>query len=210
MCVPEVKKDNKTAQNAASLQLNSIRKSLPDHVFEKSLLKSVGHLIFDAFMWLGSLSVLYALINSNLWAQMPFWLQAVASLVYWNIAGFFMWCLFVVGHDCGHGTFSEYEWVNDIFGHIVHGSIMVPFWPWQLSHRRHHMYHNHETKDYSHAWYTPERMARSDEGMAQFFDKHPSLMATFPCFGWFVYLASLPDGCHFFPFASQVKLCCIC
>ena len=61
-------------------------------------------------------------------------------------------CIFVVGHDCGHGNFSESETLNDIIGHITHGSIMVPYYPWQLSHRRHHMYHNHIDKDYSHPW----------------------------------------------------------
>ena len=61
-------------------------------------------------------------------------------------------CIFVVGHDCGHGNFSESETLNDIIGHITHGSILVPYYPWQLSHRRHHMYHNHIDKDYSHPW----------------------------------------------------------
>ena len=61
-------------------------------------------------------------------------------------------CIFVVGHDCGHGNFSESETLNDIIGHITHGSILVPYYPWQLSHRRHHMYHNHIDKDYSPPW----------------------------------------------------------
>lgn len=45
-------------------------------------------------------------------------------------AGFFQWGVFVVGHDCGHGSFSEYKEVNFFCGLILHGSILVPFTPW--------------------------------------------------------------------------------
>lgn len=108
--------------------------------------------------------------------------------------------------DCicsGHGTFSEYEWVNDIVGHITHGAILVPFYPWQMTHRRHHMYHNHVTKDYSHPWYTAEREGQGDEGLYRFFRENNDLMATFPLFGWTAYLLGSPDGSHFIPFPSQ-------
>lgn len=62
--------------------------------------------------------------------------------------------LFIVGHDCGHGTFSEYQWVNDIFGHLSHAPLMAPFWPWQKSHRQHHQYTSHLEKDRGHPWLT--------------------------------------------------------
>jgi fatty acid desaturase len=45
---------------------------------------------------------------------------------------------------------GRYEWLNDTLGHVTHGSILVPYWPWRLSHKRHHMHHNHVDKDYSH------------------------------------------------------------
>ena len=63
---------------------------------------------------------------------MPFWQQTIASLVFWNIAGFFMWCIFITGHDCGHSTFSDSDILNDVIGHLTHGSILVPFYPWHV------------------------------------------------------------------------------
>ena len=86
--------------------------------------------------------------------------------------GMFMSSLFCVGHDAGHGTFSEYKWVNDIFGHLAHAPIMAPFWPWQKSHRLHHTYTSHLEKDKGHPWVTEEdHMSRG--WLVQNFAKFP-------------------------------------
>ena len=55
-----------------------------------------------------------------------------------NRPGTMFWAIFVLGHDCGHGSFSAYSWVNDIVGTILHSFILVPFYSWKLSHRAHH------------------------------------------------------------------------
>jgi len=193
---------NSTTKEKA-LQIMNIRNSLPKEVFVKDLSKSMYYMIFDYAMWFGSVAWMYSLVHSEQWAGLPEYAKIAAYVAFVNVAGFFMWCLFVVGHDCGHGTFSEYEWLNDILGHIMHGSIMVPFYPWQLSHRRHHLYHNHEQKDYSHPWYTPEKMAQDDMWVYRLISKVPLFRALMPIYGWFYYLLWAPDGSHFFPFASQ-------
>jgi omega-3 fatty acid desaturase (delta-15 desaturase) len=65
------------------------------------------------------------------------------------------------------------------------------------------MYHNHEDKDYSHPWYTPERLARPDEGTARMMHNNSFIRVLFPFYGWHIYLYGLPDGSHYFPFTSQ-------
>eukprot|EP01032_Pedospumella_encystans_P038710 gene38710-43873_t len=177
-----------------TLNLASIRKAIPEEAFVKSAAKSFQYMFRDYACWIASTYALYSLSNSSAWASMPFWQKAVASLVFWNISGFFMWCMFVVGHDCGHTTFSDNQTLNDIVGLFTHGSILVPFHPWQLSHRRHHMYHNHETKDYSHPWYTPERLARPEEGKGRMMHEHTWMRVMFPYIGWPLYLYGMPDG----------------
>lgn len=109
-------------------------------------------MLFDYAVWFGATYAIYYTSQNGTFQALPQYQQYLATFAFWNIAGFFMWCIFVVGHDCGHGTFSDSELLNDIVGHFTHGSILVPFYPWQLSHRRHHMYHNHIEKDYSHPW----------------------------------------------------------
>lgn len=118
-----------------SLQLNDLRGCIPAEAFEKSLLRSVWFMLFDYSMWFGAVYGMVHFTASSMWTTLPLWQKAIATLVFWNIAGFFMWGIFVVGHDCGHGTFSNFEMVNDILGHVMHGSICVPFYPWQVSSR---------------------------------------------------------------------------
>ena len=115
-----------------ALNLASIRKSIPEEAFKKSAFISAQYMIRDYICWIGSGSVIYYLCQTGIWETMPFWQQALATLVFWNVAGFFMWCVFMVGHDCGHTNFSNSELVNDIAGLICHGSVLAPYHPWQV------------------------------------------------------------------------------
>lgn len=114
------------------ITLDALRDCIPKEVFKKDLAKSLYYMAFDYAVWIGTFYAMHTFTHSLYWETLPFWAKAVASLIYWNIAGFYMWCLFVVGHDCGHGTFSNNRTLNDILGHFIHGSISVPFYPWQV------------------------------------------------------------------------------
>jgi omega-3 fatty acid desaturase (delta-15 desaturase) len=203
MCLGDSKQSIISSEKAAQLlNLDKLRKAIPPEAFEKNVFKSLAYMFFDYFMWGASLYAILKCTEPGIWDSMPFWQQALASLAYWNISGFFMWCIFVVGHDCGHGTFSNSEIFNDIIGHFTHGSILVPYWPWQLSHRRHHMFHNHIDKDYSHPWYTPDKLEKPDEHLARMMEKYPFIRFFFPFVGWPLYLYGMPDGSHWIPFRN--------
>ena len=61
------------------------------------------------------------------------------------------WALFVVGHDCGHQSFSSKKWLNDFVGHLAHTPILVPYHGWRISHRTHHK--NTGNIDTDESWY---------------------------------------------------------
>ena len=65
------------------------------------------------------------------------------------------WALFVVGHDCGHQSFSNNKRLNNLVGNIVHASILVPYHGWRVSHRKHHANHGHVENDES--WYPTKK-----------------------------------------------------
>uniref|UniRef100_A0A0A9GBV4 Omega-3 fatty acid desaturase n=1 Tax=Arundo donax TaxID=35708 RepID=A0A0A9GBV4_ARUDO len=59
------------------------------------------------------------------------------------------WALFVLGHDCGHGSFSDSGLLNSVVGHLLHSFILVPYNGWRISHRTHHQNHGHIERDES-------------------------------------------------------------
>ncbi len=69
--------------------------------------------------------------------------------LYWFAQGTMFWALFVVGHDCGHQSFSNNRTLNDLVGNITHSSILVPYHGWRISHRTHHGNHGHVENDES-------------------------------------------------------------
>lgn len=46
--------------------------------------------------------------------------------------------LFVIGHDCGHRSFSRRRWVNDLVGHVCMVPLLTGFHNWRLAHNHHH------------------------------------------------------------------------
>jgi len=130
--------------------LEAVKKAIPPHLWEKNLNKSIWYLVKDAVIVFGLAAAAVAINNPLAW------------LFYYFAQGTMMWALFVVGHDAGHGSFSNSTKLNNIFGHIAHGSILVPFHGWRISHRTHHGNHGHIDNDES--WY-PVSESYYKEGM---------------------------------------------
>jgi omega-3 fatty acid desaturase (delta-15 desaturase) len=84
----------------SSQRLAALRKAIPSTLFQSSLLRSISFVLRDVLI----IAALYAAIL----ALQPFpvlWL--VAYPVFVLAAGTMFWALFVLGHDCGHGSFSR-------------------------------------------------------------------------------------------------------
>jgi len=119
--------------------LKELKAAIPPHCYQPSTWKSLCYFIGDVAI----ISGLYAIAHTvDSWFLWP---------VFWLLAGTMFWALFVVGHDCGHGSFSRYKWLNNLIGHLCHTPILVPFHGWRISHRTHHQ--NTGNIDTDESWY---------------------------------------------------------
>lgn len=91
----------------APLTLQDIRKTIPQECFVKDTARSLWYLARDLAV-LGTAPFVYPYVAASA--------NPLLYLAYWNVYGFFMWALFVVGHDCGHTTFSPNKLLNDVCG----------------------------------------------------------------------------------------------
>ncbi len=176
-----------------SITILNIKKHIPKHCFESNLLLSLLYMIIDISI-LSTAFISYEYIKNN-YSLIGLFLY----FIYWNVYGLFAWCLFVIGHDCGHGSFSIYPIINSICGHICHSVLMVPFYPWARSHYFHHRYHNHKEKDKSHPWVTKEEFENLILPMKYIL---PSLFGPFVAFWVYLIVGTKKDGSHFIWFGK--------
>ena len=101
------------------LNIREIKKHIPQHCFTKQPVTGILYMVRDIGIW--CLALLFLLRGYQ---------SFFGIFIYWMVAGMCMWCLFLSGHDCGHGSFSDSFFINQIVGHITHGVVLVPFNTW--------------------------------------------------------------------------------
>nr|QBC98315.1 Omega-x desaturase 2 [Hediste diversicolor] len=170
-----------------------LKTSLPKHCFEGNLSRSMFYVFKDLsiafFLYFGMLLVDYQPYSFVKFVYTPF---------YWFMQGTIFWAIFVLGHDCGHGSFSKFPVINDVMGTFLHTMILVPFYPWKVSHRHHHK--NTNNIDREEVFY-PIRAEYCKEGQ----DFRPFKPVFLGGISWFAYLVVgyFPrNNCHFNPFDS--------
>ena len=66
--------------------------------------------------------------------QWSYWLSLMVSI---PAAGLLV-RLFMIQHDCGHGTLFRHRWLNDWTGRIIGALTLTPYDHWRHSHNLHH------------------------------------------------------------------------
>jgi omega-3 fatty acid desaturase (delta-15 desaturase) len=177
-------------------KLGEIARMLPKESFEIDTKTSLFYFGIDLVACVASLGFLDLVVTSDIYKSLPIVAQALTVAPLQVLAGFAMWCMWCIGHDAGHGTVSKKNWINHAVGEVAHSVFcLTPFVPWQKSHLKHHLNHNHLTNDYSHQWFIREEQDELPD-IYKLFIKTRNFQL--PILYLVYLLLGVPDGGHVF------------
>lgn len=90
--------------------------------------RSVLQLVTTASAFIALLVVMAALSHGRYWLTLLLALPAAGLLVR----------LFIIQHDCGHGSFFKSRAANDFLGRALSVLTLTPYWAWSQGHAAHH------------------------------------------------------------------------
>ena len=126
-----------------NLKIRDIIKTLPKEVFVKNPKKAW----FKVFVNVACVGLGYWGVAVAPWYILP---------IMWIFLGTSLIGLFVLGHDCGHRSFSNRIWVNDLVGHLLFLPLIYPFHAWRIMHNHHHKHTNNLDEDNTWTPFSPE------------------------------------------------------
>lgn len=113
--------------------LSQLKKSIPPHCFKRSVLHSFSYVVYDL-----TIAFLLYYVATNYINLLPKPLSYLAWPIYGFVQGCVLTGVWVIAHECGHHAFSDYQWLDDIVGLVLHSCLLVPYFSWKYSHKRHH------------------------------------------------------------------------
>src|ERR1051325_6976427 len=86
----------------------------------------------------------YALLWYFMYLALPvsWWIVAPLAI----LAGGFLVRIFIIFHDCGHGSYFESRRANDILGFVAGALTLTPYYHWRWEHNIHHATSGHLDK----------------------------------------------------------------
>ena len=92
------------------------------------LARSLGQLATSFGGFFATCTAMYLCLAVSLWITLP--MSALA-------AGFLV-RIFIIQHDCGHGSFFRSRWANELIGRLCSLMTLTPYAFWRRQHARHH------------------------------------------------------------------------
>ncbi|KAJ2785703.1 hypothetical protein H4R18_000394 [Coemansia javaensis] len=121
--------------------IKELRDCIPKHCFERDTLRSFSYVAYDLC---GVAALAFAAAHIHV---LPAALRAPAWILYWVCQGVVATGLWVLAHECGHGSFSPSITVNNVTGWVLHSALLVPYFAWKHTHSQHHKNTNNMNRD---------------------------------------------------------------
>ncbi|KAL9713608.1 hypothetical protein Ac2012v2_003219 [Leucoagaricus gongylophorus] len=167
-CAGEYNVDAPPSFTPMSWSMREIRSIMPPHLFVRRATTGILYLARDILMatmaWLLA-TYIDPVFKSDfviitLTPQGAEFARWCSWSIYWWFQGLIFTGIWVIGHECGHGAFSDHRIINDIVGFVTHTLLWTPYFSWKISHHRHHRNHASMERD---EVYVPK--TRSDLGI---------------------------------------------
>ncbi|XP_062112216.1 delta(12)-fatty-acid desaturase FAD2-like [Humulus lupulus] len=181
--------------------LSQIKKAIPSHCFQRSVIRSFSYVAFD----LTIAAILYYVATRYI-PLLPHPLSYLAWPIYGFIQGCVLTGVWVIAHECGHHAFSDHQWLDDTVGLVLHSFLLVPYFSWKYSHRRHHSNTGSLERD---EVFVPKKKSAM-KWFSKYLNNPPGRFLTLfitLTMGWPLYLAFNVSGrpydrfaCHFDPY----------
>jgi omega-6 fatty acid desaturase (delta-12 desaturase) len=186
--------------------IGQLRKAVPSHCFERSTLRSASYLAVDLFL----IGVFFYFTRYIVLLESEEATGAVVGvpwalwMVYWTLQGCVSTGVWVIAHECGHHAFSDHQWLDDSVGFVLHSCLLVPYFSWKHSHRRHHSNTGSADRD---EVFVPKKMEDVTLGGVMQYLQHPPgrilMIAFILLLGWPLYLVCNLSGRKYPRFASH-------
>jgi omega-6 fatty acid desaturase (delta-12 desaturase) len=123
--------------------IKTILDAIPKRCYKRVVATSFFYVFRDIIC-----AITFGTIAQYLIPKLPnVYLRAIAWLGYGILQSLPYTGLWVMAHECGHQAFSDYGWLNDTVGWVLHSYLLVPYFSWKYSHGKHHKATGHLTRD---------------------------------------------------------------
>lgn len=167
--------------------IGDIKRAIPEHLFRRSLLRSMGHVALDLLEAAAAVFLVLTFVHTST-SPIVFWGGWALYAFYQGATFTGLW---VMAHECGHGGFSDSVLINDVVGYILHTMLFVPYAAWQASHSKHHHYTNNMVKDEP---FVPTKLREGEPAPRPNFFATLFNMVIMLTIGWPLYLAINASG----------------
>jgi len=156
---------------------SELQAAIPRHCFERNATYGFYFILRDIIVMGGFAFAASLMLKTSLPDSL---LDCLIWVFGWTLYAFAQGTaatgIWVIAHECGHGAFSPSQTLNDCVGFVLHSVLLVPYFAWQFSHKKHHLSTNHLIVGETHVPPTakgfgiPDESRKRSRGMAKLYE----------------------------------------